>query len=74
MYPPVIQTPFRNEKNTGWEGGFRMPFMVQDQEGTLEIWQREFKGLHWFLKRPGTVRVRRNKATAAVKIGLLLAR
>ncbi|MGB3052921.1 MAG: arylsulfatase [Polyangiales bacterium] len=28
-WPDSAMTPFRNEKNTGWEGGFRVPFMVR---------------------------------------------
>jgi arylsulfatase len=28
-WPDGAMTPFRNEKNTGWEGGFRVPFMVR---------------------------------------------
>jgi arylsulfatase A-like enzyme len=28
-WPDAAMTPFRGEKNTGWEGGFRVPFMVR---------------------------------------------
>ncbi len=28
-WPDAAMTPFRNEKNTGWEGAFRVPFMVR---------------------------------------------
>ncbi len=28
-WPDGAMTPFRNEKNTGWEGAFRVPFMVR---------------------------------------------
>ena len=28
-WPDSAMTPFRSEKNTGWEGGFRVPFMVR---------------------------------------------
>jgi arylsulfatase len=28
-WPDAAMTPFRNEKGTGWEGGFRVPFMVR---------------------------------------------
>ena len=28
-WPDAAMTPFRNEKNTGWEGGFRVPCMVR---------------------------------------------
>ena len=28
-WPDGAMTPLRNEKNTGWEGGFRVPFMVR---------------------------------------------
>jgi arylsulfatase len=28
-WPDAAMTPFRNEKNTGWEGGFRVPAIVR---------------------------------------------
>jgi len=28
-WPDAAMTPFRGEKNTGWEGAFRVPFMVR---------------------------------------------
>ena len=28
-WPDAAMTPFRSEKNTGWEGAFRVPFMVR---------------------------------------------
>ena len=28
-WPDSAMTPFRSEKNTGWEGGFRVPFIVR---------------------------------------------
>ncbi len=28
-WPDAGMTPYRNEKNTGWEGAFRVPFMVR---------------------------------------------
>lgn len=28
-WPDAAMTPFRNEKDTGWEGAFRVPFMVR---------------------------------------------
>jgi arylsulfatase A-like enzyme len=49
-WPDGAMTPFRNEKNSGWEGAFRVPAMIRwpghikPGQITTEI----FSGLDWF--------------------------
>jgi arylsulfatase len=49
-WPDAAQTPFRNEKDTNWEGAFRVPAMVRwpghIKPGTIS--NEPFSGLDWF--------------------------
>ena len=49
-WPDAATTPFRNEKNSNWEGAFRVPAMVR-WPGHIKanVWSNEiFSGLDWF--------------------------
>jgi arylsulfatase len=49
-WPDAATTPFRNEKNSNWEGGFRVPAMVR-WPGKIkagEVSTEMFSGLDWF--------------------------
>ncbi len=49
-WPDAAMTPFRSEKNTGWEGGFRVPAMIR-WPGHIKAGQVSneiFSGLDWF--------------------------
>ncbi len=49
-WPDGAMTPFRNEKNTGWEGAFRVPAMIR-WPGHIKPGQVSteiFSGLDWF--------------------------
>jgi arylsulfatase len=49
-WPDAAMTPFRSEKNTNWEGAFRVPAMVR-WPGRIEPGQTSiemFSGLDWF--------------------------
>jgi arylsulfatase len=49
-WPDAAMTPFRNEKNSNWEGAFRVPAMVRwpgrIRAGTIS--NEIFSGLDWF--------------------------
>ena len=49
-WPDAAMTPFRNEKNSNWEGAFRVPAMVRwpgrIRPGTIS--NEIFSGLDWF--------------------------
>ncbi|AYC33061.1 arylsulfatase [Pseudomonas cavernae] len=49
-WPDAATTPFRNEKNSNWEGAFRVPAMVR-WPGKIkpgEVSNQMFSGLDWF--------------------------
>ncbi len=49
-WPDAATTPFRNEKNSNWEGAFRVPALVR-WPGHIKanVWSNEiFSGLDWF--------------------------
>ncbi|WP_430869903.1 arylsulfatase [Cupriavidus basilensis] len=49
-WPDAATTPFRSEKNTNWEGAFRVPAMVR-WPGRIkagEVSNQMFSGLDWF--------------------------
>lgn len=49
-WPDAAMTPFRNEKNSGWEGAFRVPALVR-WPGHIKAGQVSndiFSGLDWF--------------------------
>jgi len=49
-WPDGAMTPFRNEKNSGWEGAFRVPAMIR-WPGHIKAGQVSneiFSGLDWF--------------------------
>ena len=49
-WPDAAMTPFRNEKNSGWEGAFRVPAMIR-WPGHIKPGQVSteiFSGLDWF--------------------------
>ena len=49
-WPDGAMTPFRNEKNSGWEGAFRVPCMIR-WPGRIKagrISNETFSGLDWF--------------------------
>ncbi|MGH7184986.1 MAG: sulfatase-like hydrolase/transferase, partial [Pseudomonadota bacterium] len=49
-WPDAATTPFRNEKNSNWEGAFRVPAMIRwpgkIKEGSVS--NEMFSGLDWF--------------------------
>ena len=49
-WPDAATTPFRSEKDTNWEGAFRVPAMVRwpGQIKPGEISNEMFSGLDWF--------------------------
>ena len=47
-WPDAATTPFRSEKDTNWEGAFRVPAMVRWPGKTGEISNEMFSGLDWF--------------------------
>ena len=49
-WPDAATTPFRTEKDTNWEGAFRVPAMVRwpGQIKAGEISNEIFSGLDWF--------------------------
>ena len=49
-WPDAATTPFRSEKDTNWEGAFRVPAMVRwpGKIKTGEISNEMFSGLDWF--------------------------
>ena len=49
-WPDGGTTPFRNEKDTNWEGAFRVPAMVRwpGQINPGQTVQRDVLGLDWF--------------------------
>jgi arylsulfatase A-like enzyme len=49
-WPDAAMTPFRNEKDTGWEGAFRVPAMIR-WPGHIkpgQVSNEIFSGLDWF--------------------------
>ena len=49
-WPDAATTPFRNEKNSNWEGAFRVPAIVR-WPGKIkagEVSNEMFSGLDWF--------------------------
>ncbi|MGQ0593772.1 MAG: arylsulfatase [Gammaproteobacteria bacterium] len=49
-WPDAATTPFRNEKNSNWEGAFRVPAMIR-WPGKIkpgEVSNEMFSGLDWF--------------------------
>ncbi|RSL14609.1 arylsulfatase [Edaphobacter aggregans] len=49
-WPDAAMTPFRNEKNSNWEGAFRVPAMIRWPGHIKEnVWSNEIvSGLDWF--------------------------
>ncbi|MGC4071792.1 MAG: sulfatase-like hydrolase/transferase [Nibricoccus sp.] len=49
-WPDAATTPFRNEKNSNWEGAFRVPALVKWPGGIKpnQISREMFSGLDWF--------------------------
>jgi len=49
-WPDAATTPFRNEKNSNWEGAFRVPAMIRwpGKIKPAQISTQMFSGLDWF--------------------------
>jgi arylsulfatase len=49
-WPDAAMTPFRNEKNSNWEGAYRVPAMIRWPGHIKEnVWSNEIvSGLDWF--------------------------
>jgi arylsulfatase A-like enzyme len=73
-WPDAAMTPFRSEKNTNWEGAFRVPCMIRwpDHVQPKQVSNEIVSGLDWFptlLAAAGEANVKEKLLTGYAAVG-----